>query len=148
MDRDLKTYARAICRHRNGNNWSDSPDRKQMIEEATALLKTHMDRITPWHQFRLHIAQFLAGATSEASSGARRKRSCDTQSCDTQRAHSAACKKQRADVPVCCVCLETVALLTLAPCGHRCVCAHCCSSLRQCPMCRARIESTITTVFG
>lgn len=61
-------------------------------------------------------------------------------------------KRKRAPEPApppsCCVCLEEgAALLTLAPCGHRCVCAGCLEHITGCPICRARIESAVTTIY-
>ena len=146
MNRDFKTYARAICRHRNGNDWADSPDRKRLIKDATALLKAHQDRITPWEHFRLNIDEFLLDTTGESPGGACAQRS-------KKRPHDAddhggARKKQDATPQDCCVCLEAVELVIFAPCGHQCACNNCCANLRQCPLCRARIESTITTVFS
>lgn len=47
----------------------------------------------------------------------------------------------------CCVCLMAVELLILAPCGHKCICAGCCTRVQKCPLCRVRIQSTVQAVY-
>jgi hypothetical protein len=45
----------------------------------------------------------------------------------------------------CVVCLESSACYTMVPCGHLCVCFKCCQQLRQCPICRTPIKTTVRT---
>lgn len=44
-------------------------------------------------------------------------------------------------IPKCSICLENNCSIVLIPCGHACVCHDCCSSLRNCPICRRRVSS-------
>jgi hypothetical protein len=43
----------------------------------------------------------------------------------------------------CVVCLEREREVVLHPCRHYCLCIECSDRLRQCPMCRRRIEDTV-----
>lgn len=44
-------------------------------------------------------------------------------------------------IPKCSICLENNCSIVLIPCGHACVCHGCCSSLRNCPICRREVSS-------
>lgn len=57
-------------------------------------------------------------------------------------------KKKRKRPSSCCVCLDDdVPLLTLAPCGHQCVCRGCRAEIGRCPICRGVIVSTVANVY-
>lgn len=48
----------------------------------------------------------------------------------------------------CVICHEGIREGAFIPCGHRCVCMHCAEIIREstnptCPICRARVETTI-----
>ena len=47
----------------------------------------------------------------------------------------------------CSICLDGADLLVLVPCGHKCVCATCRARIKQCPICRKTIESTVQRVY-
>lgn len=44
-------------------------------------------------------------------------------------------------IPKCSICLDNNCSIVLIPCGHACVCHSCCSSLRNCPICRRVVSS-------
>ena len=44
-------------------------------------------------------------------------------------------------IPKCSICLENNCSIVLIPCGHACICHGCCSSLRNCPICRRGVSS-------
>lgn len=45
----------------------------------------------------------------------------------------------------CKVCLDQDATLVFVPCGHICACEQCCRSLKQCPLCRTKINKAYRT---
>jgi len=53
----------------------------------------------------------------------------------------------------CVLCLDKVANIVVAPCGHLCMCDHCLPSFKtspvcnKCPMCNRHIDSTLK-VYG
>ena len=49
----------------------------------------------------------------------------------------------------CCICLSAPSTAIFAPCGHKCCCNQCASSLanQTCPMCRARFTSIVKQVY-
>ena len=49
-------------------------------------------------------------------------------------------------IPKCSICLDNNCSIVLIPCGHACVCHSCCSSLRNCPICR-RVVSSHQTLY-
>jgi len=50
-------------------------------------------------------------------------------------------KRRRTELAECAVCLEYVALVVLAPCGHKRICGPCAAKCRgKCPMCRQRFR--------
>ena len=51
------------------------------------------------------------------------------------------------DSGLCRICLDRPRRMLLMPCGHFHFCVECASSLKECPICRRAVESTVT-VFG
>ena len=45
----------------------------------------------------------------------------------------------------CKVCLDRDANMLFVPCGHMCACMQCVSRLKQCPLCRSRIDKAYKT---
>jgi len=43
----------------------------------------------------------------------------------------------------CVVCLDRVAIMALLPCGHRCACAECAGGVRDCPICRGKVDKAL-----
>ena len=48
-------------------------------------------------------------------------------------------------ISICKICLNNERDVTIVPCGHFVCCHSCCSSLRQCPICRTTISSILKT---
>ena len=49
----------------------------------------------------------------------------------------------------CCVCMETVPLVILVPCGHKRTCAECFDRCQhKCPTCRTLVTSVMDRVFA
>ena len=48
----------------------------------------------------------------------------------------------------CVVCFERPREVVLRPCNHACVCAVCRRNLGGCPICRGRIEETVTLEYA
>ena len=44
--------------------------------------------------------------------------------------------------PVCSVCMDSPTNTVFTPCGHACVCKKCSRPLKQCPLCRVKIDKT------
>jgi hypothetical protein len=47
----------------------------------------------------------------------------------------------------CVICLENEKQKVFVPCGHACVCTACCGPLRNCPICRMRIQQKHNVYF-
>ena len=45
----------------------------------------------------------------------------------------------------CKICLDDDVAVVFLPCGHLCACVSCAPSLRQCPVCRTKIQGTVRT---
>lgn len=104
------------------------PETKEVRAAARALAKRK--GWVSWHE---HREEALSAVYAELGLATRQK--------------SKKGKKRQRQVS-CCVCLEEdVLLLTLAPCGHQCVCRGCRAHLGTCPICRAVIVSTVANVY-
>ena len=51
-------------------------------------------------------------------------------------------EKRRVDEE-CVVCIDSERTHALLPCGHKCICTHCASNMKNCPICRTRVVSTV-----
>lgn len=56
--------------------------------------------------------------------------------------------ENRNDEQKCCICLETSIEVLLEKCHHACVCQKCVAYLKECPLCRSRIESSKRVYFN
>ena len=107
------------------------PESKQVREAARALAKQrgwkcwwdHRDEVLPEVYAQLGLPRYTAKSSKK--------------------------RKREQKKPRCSVCWEESAeLLTLAPCGHQCICAGCRVQLGQCPLCRTTIVSTVQKVYA
>jgi len=53
--------------------------------------------------------------------------------------------QQLSDEMKCKVCLDNEADVCFIPCGHLCTCVQCANKLKQCPICRTKIQQSIRT---
>merc|ERR1711948_235185 len=62
-----------------------------------------------------------------------------------QRRHAEECRGRQSleEEQACIVCSELEKTMVFLPCRHLCTCETCASQLRQCPICRAEIESKV-----
>ena len=105
------------------------------VRKLAATVAKELGKV-PWHTHREEVlpvvyARLGLGAYTTPKKKTSRKRQADAPAVTTE----------------CSVCLTEMQLLILAPCGHKCVCAMCCSQLQKCPLCRCRIVSSVQSVY-
>jgi len=108
------------------------PESSEVRKRARALAKE-----CGWTSWCDHREEVLDMVYAELGLERKRKRKRQQKKCGT----------------TCSICWDDVPLLTLAPCGHQCICTVCCEQLStprrtpRCPVCRADIESTVAKVY-
>lgn len=97
-------------------NFENEHNLNNLLEELLNVLRTHGEQVRPFVYHQSELLEIVQNQQFEDSNEDRL-------------------------IPKCSICLDNNCSIVLIPCGHVCVCHGCCSSLRNCPICRRGVSS-------